>query len=460
MTNFRPWAAFRRFYYGTGALTIVSCIGVLVYFTNYYVPPGCFDGKQNAGERGIDCGGACVRICSIDVTPPVIRWADSFEIEPGQYNAVAYIENQNAVAATRQLRYTFELTNNGVVVASRSGTTILPPNSTYPVFEGRIFTDSRQAVTDTSIRLDAVEVWQPAALGREQFRTTDLVLKDTDTSPRLDAVIENRELTGVGEVEVVATIFNSLGEPLTASQTFIDQLRGRSSETVVFTWPNSIAKTVRSCEVPSDVIMAIDLSGSMNNDGDTPPQPLTDAVTAAAAFVEQLRQTDLVGVVTFATDAELVTPLSGASTQVADTIRNLVIDPASETGFTNTMDGIRRATEELSSARHNKDARRVVVLLTDGLPTAPDIDDVSSEAITAAAALRATGADIYAIGLGAGVNASFITALVDEPSKAFIAPSGEDLARIYQEISTDLCEVGPTRIDIIPKTSTNFTPLR
>jgi len=167
MTNFRPWAAFRRFYYGTGALTIVSCIGVLVYFTNYYVPPGCFDGKQNAGERGIDCGGACVRICSIDVTPPVIRWADSFEIEPGQYNAVAYIENQNAVAATRQLRYTFELTNNGVVVASRSGTTILPPNSTYPVFEGRIFTDSRQAVTDTSIRLDAVEVWQPAALGHD-----------------------------------------------------------------------------------------------------------------------------------------------------------------------------------------------------------------------------------------------------------------------------------------------------
>ncbi len=252
-----------------------------MYFINFYQPPNCFDLVMNGDETGIDCGGACVRICAAEVLPPQVMWVKSFEIVKGQYNAVAYIENQNQIAATPSLRYTFQFFNQGTLVAERAGTTVLPPNSVYPIFEGKVITDFREPVTDTKIIIEPVEMWIPASIGRSQFRSTDIKLSNADVKPRLDVEIENTELSPAEDVEVVATVFSENGEPVTASQTFIDRLEARSAKDIVFTWPNSVAKTVKSCVIPTDVAVAIDLSGSMNNDGGDPPQPVTAALQAA-----------------------------------------------------------------------------------------------------------------------------------------------------------------------------------
>src|SRR5690606_35601733 len=136
---------------------------------------------------------------------------------------------------------------------------------------------------------------------------------------------------------------------------------------IIFTWPTPIAKTLKSCEVPTDVVLAIDLSGSMNNDGDTPPQPITSVLQAANAFVNRLGEADQVGLVTFATEAAVTNALTTQKAMVADRVLGLRIDPKEEVGNTNTGDALLRAGEELTSARHNGEARKVLVLLTDGL---------------------------------------------------------------------------------------------
>jgi len=135
--------------------------------------------------------------------------------------------------------------------------------------------------------------------------------------------------------------------------------------------------------------------------------------------------------------------------------------PAEEQGFTNTAAALRRAGEELTSDRVNPNARRVLVILTDGLPTAPDpVENFEQTVLEEAARLAELNIEVYAIGLGEAVNRTFINGLASANENAYIAPDRTDLQDIYDEVSTSLCEVGPTKIDVLPKTDTYFTPLR
>lgn len=459
MSNFRPWAFWRRVQYGGGFLAFWLVVFSGVYFVYFYTPSSCFDGEQNNGETGVDCGGGCVRICAADVFPPQLQWAESFKIVDGQYNALAYVENRNPIASTPALEYTFTFKDEaGDVITTRSGSTILPPDSVYPIFEGRVMTGGRE-IASTELTLEPAELWLPATIGRDQFVSSAINLTSVDESPRLSASVDNTALTEAKDVEFVTTIFSRDGQPLTASQTYVDVFAPRSREEVVFTWPRPIAKTLRSCDVPTDAVIAIDLSGSMNNDAPNPPQPITAVLNAAGTFASQFRAADQLAVVTFASNAALREQLTRGADRVVPAIRRLTIDPAEEAGSTNTADALSVALRELESARHSTEARKVVVLLTDGLATAPD-PNPEAAALAAATALKDAGVEVYTIGLGNEVNMTFLRQVADEPAQAYQAVSTADLTRIYSEITTSICEEGPARIDIIPKTDANFTPLR
>lgn len=453
----RPWAFWRRVQYGTGFGVFWLLVFALTYFQFFYNEPTCFDQKKNGAERGVDCGGACTRICAFDVAAPTVKWARSFAVTSGQYNAVAYIENTNKTAAAPVVPYTLRLYDANGLIAERTGETILPPDSVYPVFEPRIDTGGR-VPSQTFLELGEIETWVPAASGREQFSVNSRTLSGADASPRLRAEIYNNALTPATDVEVVATIFDARGNALTASRTFIDKFEPRSSQTAVFTWPEPIAKTIRSCEVPTDVALALDVSGSMNNDGGTPPEPITSVIKAAEAFAKRLRDHDQVSLVTFATKALLNNQLTANKTTVAKEIASTKISPTEERGSTNIGDAIVQGGNELLSERHNPEARKVLILLTDGLATAPD-PNPNSYALEAANIIKASGVDIFTIGLGTSVDTDFIRKLASTNDKSFSAFTVSQVDGIYKTITGALCEDGAAVIEIIPKTKTSFTSL-
>lgn len=450
----------RRIQYATGFFAVCGMFSVLIYYTNFYQPPTCTDSLQNGEEKGVDCGGGCVQICPADVSLPQLRWAKSFEVNEGQYNVVAYIDNKNQTAGTPELRYTIKLYSGDEVVKEITGQAILPPNSIYPIFEGRVFVDKDKPVTSTSVVLEPVELWLPASAERDQFNTTDINLTGADSKPQLRVEIENTTLTDARDIVVVATIFNDDGEAVTASQTSVEYLAALASKDIIFTWPKPIAKTVRSCSIPTDVALVIDLSGSMNNDGSNPPQPITKVLDSASTFASSLNANDQVSLITFASRAKLVTPMTKAQESVGKDILGLKIDPLEETGFTNTVEALTTAEAELNSERHNKDARRVLVLLTDGLPTAPKNEDIVVKAEEVAKQLDESGIEVYAIGLGEKLDQQFIRDIASNVNNAYFSPTGEDLAKIYSEITSSLCEFGPTKIEIITKTKTSFAPIQ
>lgn len=453
----RVWALWRQIQYGAGFSIFWILVFTFFYYQYFYVTPTCLDNRQNGDEEGVDCGGSCTRICAFEVVQPEAKWARSFRVSDTQYNAVAYIENQNRIAASPEVTYTFTLFDAQGLITERKGTTILPPDSVYPVFEGRIDTGGR-VPTQTFIEIDPVELWLPADVGRDQFTITDRKLSNADGKPRLDAKIYNNALTQADTVEVVATIFDAKGNALTSSRTFIDNFAPRSEASAVFTWPEPIAKTVRSCEVPTDVMLAIDLSGSMNNDQANPPEPITSVLEAAQAFVGRLKSSDQAGLITFATNAIVDVRLSRSVGDIASAIAELSIDPKEESGSTNQGEALLRGMEELNSELHSSEARKVLVLLTDGLATAPD-EEPEQFAIESAQLAKDSGVIIYTIGLGEQVNMDFVSQLASSPAHAFRALSSADVDRIYQNITSALCEDGAAVIDIVPKTSASFAPL-
>jgi Mg-chelatase subunit ChlD len=458
MENFRFWAFWRRLQYGGIYLSMVAVVVIGTYYGFFYEPANCFDRMQNGDEAGIDCDGSCIRICAASVVPPTVSWAKSFRVVDGQYNAVAYVENKNDIAGAPRIEYVFRLYDDAGLITERRNITSLPPDSTYPIFEGRI--DTRDRVpTQTTLELLPPELWVPSDFDRAQFKTSSLELMGAGTRPRLNAKLENTALTEAQNIEIVATIFDSFGTPLTASQTFLPLLAPRSTTDLVFTWPQPIAKTLRSCEVPTDIVVAVDMSGSMNNDGGTPPEPISSVLTAAKTFIGQSRFADQIALVTFASTAGVVRTLTSDHGGVASTTAALTIDPKEERGFTNTGDAIIAAQAELQSSRKNENARQVIVLLTDGLATAPD-PDPDAHARVAAESARAAGTILYTIGLGTSVNMEFLRNLASEPKFAFTAPTTDTLGTIYDTITASICEEGPSRIDVIPKGRTNFTPIQ
>lgn len=168
MRTTRFWALKRQLIYGTFFALIGLLFLAYIYMSYFYQAPNCFDNLQNFDETGIDCGGSCVRICPFDASQPNVKWARSFKVTEGQYNAVAYVENSNRLAASPAVNYTFSLYDEAGLILERSGTTILPPDSVYPIFEGRIMTGSR-IPTRTFLDIEPPELWQPATAGREQF---------------------------------------------------------------------------------------------------------------------------------------------------------------------------------------------------------------------------------------------------------------------------------------------------
>jgi Mg-chelatase subunit ChlD len=376
----------------------------------------------------------------------------------GQYNAVAYIENRNRDIGSPEVHYTMKLFDDQGLIAEREGVTILPPDSVYPIFEGKVITGSR-VPTKTTIEFGGDIVWLPGETGREQFTLVKRDLVGVDSKPRLTAQMRNTTLDEAKDVEIIATIFDASGNPLTAARTVVDYFTGRVTKDVIFTWPEPIAKTLRSCEIPTDVMLAIDLSGSMDDDGGTPAEPIHSVLSAAESFTLRLKKNDQVGVVTYATGAKVVEKLTHESARIGDVVSALTIASKEQRGSTNIGDALKRMREELSSERHNSDARKVAILLTDGLANMP-LKDPEPYALSEAKLLKDMGVEVFTIGLGGKLNEEFLKSIASSNTQYYRAPTIKEVGSIYASITKAICEDGAAVIDIIPKAGTSFTPLR
>lgn len=243
--------------WGTRRRNLIISIFLIVIFTiiafaSYsiiYEEPTCFDGKENGLEKGVDCGGSCILICDGDALDPFVKWSRFFQVVPGLYNAVAYVENQNTNAKTDYLEYLFTMYDeDNVIIAERRGSIRLNPKSIVPIVETGFNTG---AIIPDRITFEIVNdlVWNTEEPNELVLQVIDDVLIQSETNPRVTANIRNVGFDDIEDIEVVAIIYNSEGNAIASSSTFIERLNANNLTNIVFTWPQGFEGTAARVEV-------------------------------------------------------------------------------------------------------------------------------------------------------------------------------------------------------------------
>ncbi|HUF89100.1 MAG TPA: VWA domain-containing protein [Gemmatimonadota bacterium] len=150
-----------------------------------------------------------------------------------------------------------------------------------------------------------------------------------------------------------------------------------------------------------DIVLALDASGSMKAEDFQPRNRLEVAKQAAVDFVAE-RANDRIGLVTFAGQAVTQAPLTLDHQAVGNSIRRIEIGGLSE----GTAIGTALATA-VNRLRVSEARSKVVILLTDGVNNAGQIDP-----LTAAETAQAIGVRVYTVGVGTTGEAPY---LIDDP---------------------------------------------
>ena len=163
---------------------------------------------------------------------------------------------------------------------------------------------------------------------------------------------------------------------------------------IAATRPQWIGETIHVPVTGRSLMLAVDISGSMQTDDmlieGRPVMRLTAVKLVAGEFVEQ-RQGDRLGLILFGDQAYLQTPL----TFDRRTLRTLLNEAAIGLAGKSTAigDAIGLAVKRL---RDQPERNRVLILLTDGTNTAGSVDPMKAADLAASQGVR-----IYTIGVGA-----------------------------------------------------------
>jgi hypothetical protein len=246
------WALRRQFFYIGIFILLLAILAFLIIYPKFNKPPTCNDGIQNGTETGIDCGGSCPNACLEQQSAVSVIWARAFEVVPGRYNAVAYLQNHNKNVSAEKVSYRFRFADvNNVYIGSRDGTTNIPPAGSFAVFEPAIGVGNSIPVYTTFEFTTTPDWLQVSQTKIDQLKVlvSNIQLANVTVSPRLSATIANSSLFTIPNVNVVAILYDKTGNAVSASNTYLNQLDPLGTADVNFTWPEPFSGDVVQKEI-------------------------------------------------------------------------------------------------------------------------------------------------------------------------------------------------------------------
>lgn len=229
------WSIRRQFTIITVLIVAIAVPIIYFGFIFLYKPATCFDGKQNGGENGVDCGGACSLICKKEAFDPLVLWQRAFEVVDGEYNLIAYVENVNTDAGSKDTKYTFNMYDkDNNLVSSKKGFVSIPPRSIIPITEDNIVFDGD--IKRISFELEDL-IWKKEATSDPLIVVTNEKLTNEDKEPRIDALLQNVIFKSIDNIKVVAIVYDIDNNAIGTSSTFINSISKDSAKNVTFTWP-------------------------------------------------------------------------------------------------------------------------------------------------------------------------------------------------------------------------------
>ena len=233
-------------------LSVVVLVGVPIFFL-FYRAPTCFDGKLNGDESGVDCGGSCQLLCSPEALPLIVRGDPRvLTIATSTYEVVALVENPNSQAEVYRAGYTLKLygSDNALAIKTIEGETYVPKGATFALFEGPFILDAAEVPTRATFEWKKGSlIWQKNVSLAPELNAKDQLVSKTESTPRLEATVENLSLESVSNIDLVAVISDKDGNIFASSKTFIDALPAGGEAPIIFTWPRPFTGQVADIDI-------------------------------------------------------------------------------------------------------------------------------------------------------------------------------------------------------------------
>ncbi len=184
----------------------------------------------------------------------------------------------------------------------------------------------------------------------------------------------------------------------------------------------------RKAKKPVDLVVVMDISGSMQGD------KITTARSSLIQFIQKLDDRDQLQINIFSSDISTLTPLSTLGEK-----RQQVLDSVSgifEGGSTKLYDATLQAYNDIQKNGDPKHIRAVVVL-TDGQDTAStaSIDDVLTK-INADQGEGGNSIKLFTIAFGSDADKAILKKLADPTGGKQYDSSPENIQKIYDDIAT------------------------
>jgi len=171
----------------------------------------------------------------------------------------------------------------------------------------------------------------------------------------------------------------------------------------------------------ADIVLVVDHSNSMEG------EKIVAARGAVQAFVNLMDLgRDQVALVAFQSFTRRLVPL----TQDRDRILRAVAGLMPE-GGTNISAAIDMAVTELEGPNRRRDAKPIIVLMTDGVP----FNNSRMRTLYSGDLARYAGITTYTIGLGADVDPDLLRIVARSPEHYFFAPTADKLDEVYRKIA-------------------------
>ncbi|HHD92696.1 MAG TPA: hypothetical protein ENL06_03730 [Candidatus Portnoybacteria bacterium] len=212
-----------------GSIYLIIFIGTIVGGYFVFKPKlTCFDGVQNQGELGIDCGGPCSP-CAPKVAAPVIEDQQLVQEGNGIYEFVAKIKNQSQVYGNSKIDYQINLYNdsNQIIKTINQNTFILSGEEKY-IVKPAIRIDRSNIISRTEMKITHLGKWEKM----DQAVYPDLMVKNkkieilaqSNKYAEVSGTIINRADVGFQKVMVNIILFGEENKVVRANQTEIRTL--------------------------------------------------------------------------------------------------------------------------------------------------------------------------------------------------------------------------------------------
>ena len=231
-------------------LVFILILGAIItaLIISHQEDPTCFDGIQNQGELEIDCGGECLKVCSIETTDLIVHWSRVFRVRDGKYDLAILVENPNQFGLSDIPFFAKVHDERNILVKEIRGSTYLNPGEKALIFEPNINVGQRTPI-NAFVEMGDNPEWRRLESVRKPILTVGGKQVRNETNGEVRITLTNDSLFPAEDIEVYALVADDVGNVFAVSGTEVAELKVGEEREIIFTWPELFPKDPFAVEI-------------------------------------------------------------------------------------------------------------------------------------------------------------------------------------------------------------------